>query len=253
MNISAVILTKNEGSKIALRISELKFCDEVVVIDDDSEDQTVKIAKDNKALVYKHSLNNDFSLQRNFGLDKAHGKWVLFVDCDEKVTQFLRKEILSKISDKNNTYMGFFIRRRDVFFGKKLKHGESGNMKLLRLARKDAGIWERCVHEDWRVEGKVGILKNMLFHYPHPTMNDFIDNINKFSSLHALANAKEGKRSNILKIIFFPFFKFIQNFILRLGIIDGPQGLIVAVMMSLHSYLSWSKLWLLQRKGFYPN
>ncbi|MBU0569669.1 hypothetical protein KKB40_02710, partial [Patescibacteria group bacterium] len=121
-------------------------------------------------------------------------------------------------------------------------------VKLLRLAKKDSGGWVRKVHEVWEMEGRVGELINPLIHYPHKTLKKFVHSMNKHSSLHATANLEEGKRSNLIKILFWPPLKFINNFIFKLGFLDGIHGFLVAMMMSFHSYLSWSKLWLTQRK-----
>lgn len=134
-------------------------------------------------------------------------------------------------------------------WGKELKHGETGNVKLLRLAKRDAGLWVRAIHEIWEIKGRVGELKNPLLHYPHQTLREFIADIDWMSTLHAEENKKEGKRSDLFKIIFYPKLKFIDSWILKLGFLDGTPGFIVAIMMSLHSFLAWSKLWLADKKN----
>lgn len=248
MNLTAVILTRNEESNIKECINCLDFCDEVVIIDDNSSDKTTDLAVKSGAKVYKRSLGNNFATQRNFGLRKAQGKWVLFIDADERVTEDLRNEIVQITNDPLVNYLGCYLKRVDYIWGKKLKHGETANIKLLRLARRNVGKWERRVHEVWGVEGKTRKLKNPLMHYPHPTLVDFIASANNMSSLHAKANLEEGKKSSLIKIIIWPTGKFISNFIFKIGFLDGVQGFIVALVMSFHSYLAWSKLWFLQRK-----
>jgi hypothetical protein len=136
-------------------------------------------------------------------------------------------------------------------FGRELKHGEYstsgafGNARIMRLAKKTAGRWVRPVHEVWKVKGKTGILKNPLNHYPHPTLMKFISNINYFSTIHARALKDEGKSSSLVKVIVWPPGKFVYNYFFRLGFLDGMQGFIAALMMSFHSFLSWSKLYFL--------
>jgi glycosyltransferase involved in cell wall biosynthesis len=247
MTISAVILAKNEEEIINECVKSVSFCNETIVIDDNSSDKTENRAILAGANVYKHSLNNDFSAQRNFGLEKATCEWVLFIDADEKVSQDLAKEIL-KVTTGDNKIKGYFIKRVDYVWGKELLHGETGKFKILRLARKDSGIWNRAVHEKWNVNGELGNLENPIKHYPHKTLRDFISHIELYSSIHARANYDEGKKSNIYKIIFFPIIKFVRNYILKLGFLDGTVGMVHALFMSLHSYLSWSKLWLLQKE-----
>lgn len=248
MNLSAIVLTKNEESNIEECIDCLGFCDEVIIIDDNSSDATTKLAEKLGAKVYKRTLGDNFAAQRNYGLKKAQGKWVLFIDADERVTKDLRNEIVQVTNDPLVNYLGFFLKRTDYMWDKKLKYGETANIKLLRLARRRAGKWKRRVHEVWEVGGRTRELKNPLIHYPHPTLASFIASVNTMSSLHAKANLEEDKKSSLLKIFVWPPGHFVYNFILRLGFLDGTQGLVVALVMSFHSYLAWSKLWFLQRK-----
>lgn len=246
--ISAVVLTKNEEKNIKDCLGSLKWCDEIVIIDDYSEDKTAEIAKSFGAKVYPKKLENDFAGQRNFGLEKAKGDWVFFVDADERVSDSLREEVIKLLNYKVTKYSGFYLKRRDFMWGRELKYGETGNIKLLRLAKRDAGKWRRAVHETWEVEGPTETLRNPLSHYPHQTLREFLAGVDWMSTLHAQENKKEGKGANLLKIIIFPKLKFFDNWILKLGFLDGTAGFVVALIMSLHSYLAWSKLWLLQRK-----
>lgn len=247
MNLSTVILSKNEEENIKECIESVSFCDEVILVDDNSIDKTRQIAKNLGAKIFIRSLDNDFAAQRNFGLEKARGSWVLFVDADERVPISLKEEILKKISDSPGV-MGYFVRRSDILFGRSLKYGETGNVRLLRLARRAGGKWRRKVHEFWDIIGRTQELFNPLLHYPHPSLREFLSEVNWMSSLHAEENKKEGKRSNLLKILIWPKIKFIDNYIIKLGFLDGDLGFIVALMMSIHSFLAWGKLWFLQKE-----
>ena len=242
--ISAVILTKNEEKVIDKCIKGVVWCDEIVIIDDYSSDNTlekIRKLKIGKVKIYKHYLNDDFARQRNYGLAKAKGDWILFVDADEVVRPLLAEEIGQKIEGSHMN--GFWIKREDYFLGKNLRFGETGKVKLVRLARKGAGKWERKVHEYWEVKGEIGELKNPICHNAHSDLRDFVDNINYFSSMHADALKKEGKRSNLVKIIVWPVGKFWVNYVLKLGFLDGMAGFIMAFLMSFHSFLAWSKQW----------
>src|SRR2546430_14337530 len=116
--ISAIILTKNEEKNIKACLEGLLWCDEVIIIDDYSEDKTVAIAKQKGAKVHLHDLNNNFSEQRNLGLEKAKGEWVLFVDADECVSSALAYEIMHQVLDQLAGYSAYYINRRDVLWGK---------------------------------------------------------------------------------------------------------------------------------------
>jgi len=247
MTLSVVILTKNEEGNIKDCLESVKFADEVLVINDNSTDKTTRVARKLGAKVYKRALNNDFSAQRNFGLAKAKGKWALFLDADERVSKDLAREIVQVINDPTLSYVGLYLKRQDFLWGKRLSHGEIGAVKLLRLARRASGKWRRRVHEVWDVAGKTYTLKNPLLHYPHPSLNEFLADINRMSSLHAQANHEEGKGSSLAKIIIWPSGKFMYNFVIKVGFLDGLPGLVVSLVMSFSSFLAWGKLWLLQK------
>ncbi len=245
--ISAVVLAGNEAKNLAACLASLDWCDEIIVIDDFSTDRTVAIARENGALVFQHHLKNDFAGQRNFGLQKARGDWILFIDADERVSSALAAEILnSQFSILN--YDGFNLKRRDFWGGHWLEHGETGRIELLRLARQGAGLWQRPVHEFWDIKGAVGELKNPLLHYPHQGLTDFLIHVNFYSDLHADTFYRQGVRPADIRIIVNPLGKFIVNWIFKLGFLDGTPGLIVALVMSFHSFLAWGKLYLKWQK-----
>lgn len=246
MKISAVILTKNEEKNIVECLKTLSWCDEIIVIDDSSIDKTVEIAQKFKAKVFIHALDNNFSKQRNFGLEKASNDWVFFIDADERASDSLISEILSlnDISDSLKNYNGFWIRRIDFLWQKKLQHGETGNIKLLRLARKDSGKWHGAVHETWNIKGTTGKLKNPINHYPHQTVTEFLKEINFYTTLKAQELHKKNVKCNWWDIILYPKAKFFLNYFLKLGFLDGLSGLVFAIMMSFHSFLTRGKLWL---------
>ncbi len=245
--ISAIILTKNEERNIKDCLEGLSWCDEKIVIDDESEDRTLEIAKKLGAKVFTRRLSN-FSGQRNFGLEKAKGDWVLFVDADERISQALWYEIMQYVNDPVENLSGFFLKRVDIMWGKKLKHGESGALKLMRLAKKGSGKWTGTVHEKWNIPGKTGILDNPLYHYPHSTVDQFLAEINKYTDLRAKELYEQGVKTNWFLILLYPKTKFFLNYVIRLGFLDGLAGLITALMMSFHSFLVRGKLWLLWEK-----
>lgn len=241
--ISAIVLIKNEEKNITACLASLLFCNEIIIIDDYSTDMTLSQVKElsTKIRIYKRHLDNNFAEQRNFGLTKARGDWILFVDADERIPQSLRDEIQQKIKD--GKYDAFYVQRRDFFLGKEMKYGETGNIKILRLGRRNYGKWRRKVHETWSVKGNIGELKNRILHYPHTTISEFINDINNYSTIHAEENKRERKKSGIDKIILYPIGKFFVNYFFKLGFLDGIPGFILATMMSFHSFLAWSKQW----------
>lgn len=246
--ISAVVLTHNEEKNIAKCIDSLRFCEEIIVIDDFSTDKTISLAKKLGAQVYERDKNDNFSAQRNFGLEKAKGEWVLFVDADEQVPLGLAHEIQSEIISIDSA-KGYYIKREDILWDKKLKYGEVGNMWLLRLARKDAGRWSGAVHEVWKIKGKTEKLKNPIVHYPHPVITEFLSDINYYTTLRAKELHSQGKKSSFIAIVLYPLAKFIANYIVKLGFLDGVSGIVNATLMSFHSFLVRGKLWQLWHKS----
>lgn len=176
----------------------------------------------------------DFAGARNRLLKSAKTDWVLFLDTDERLTPNLEKEI-ENLDPKD--FDGFYIKRKIKFLGK-----NAGEDKVLRLAKKDAGKWQRKIHETWNLKGKTGTLENYIVHDTGKDLHSYIEKINFYSTLHAQENQKEGKRSNLFKIIIYPKLKFIQNILLG-------RGLLFSMLQSFHSFLGWSKLWELQRKS----
>lgn len=247
--ISVVILTKNEEKHIGDCLDSVSWCDEKIVIDDHSDDKTVEIARKKGAKVFTHSLHNDFSEQRNFGLEKAQEEWVLFIDADERVSSALWYEVMQHISESIDDYAGFYLKRQDTMWNKVLKHGETGNVKLLRLAKKGVGKWEGDVHEQWKVNGKMLVLQNPLDHFPHSTVADFLQEINFYTDLRAEELFRKKTKSNWMAILAYPKAKFFLNYFIRRGFLDGLPGLVVAILMSLHSFLVRAKLWLMWQKN----
>lgn len=249
-DLSVVILTHNDEKNILDCLESVKNAGEIVIVDDDSKDRTLEVIKSLKygdVKIYERRLDNDFSAQRNFGLSKVKNEWVLFLDADERITGDLWSEINLKTNSSQAS--GFYIKRVDYMWGKKLQYGETGNIKLLRLAKKDNGEWKGRVHEVWDIKGKVEGLENALNHYPHQNLSEFLSEISFYSTLRAQELKDKGIKVGVLQIIFYSKAKFFVNYFVKLGFLDGTPGLIVSIIMSFHSFLTRSKLWLLNQKS----
>lgn len=242
--ISVCLLTHNDSKTLENCLQSVSWTDELIVVDDHSTDSSVALVKKLRpnAQVFSRELKGNFAAQRNFALGKASNEWVLFVDPDEEVSPKLKNEIETAITKQKTN--GYFIKRRDHFFGKWLRFGETGQIKLLRLARKEKGEWYRQVHEYWKVSGRIMELKNPLLHYPQHSLPVFIKDLNFYSSI----DAKHMKEEDNIKFSYFrvaanPTGKFLQNYFWRLGILDGMAGLVMAYMMSFYSLVVRVKLY----------
>jgi glycosyltransferase involved in cell wall biosynthesis len=248
MKLSAVVLAKNEQQQLADCLASLQMCDEIIVVDDHSTDRTREIALKHGATVIVYQGPDDFAKKRTFGETHAEHEWVLFVDADERVSDALAQEIrnaLHKDSDCN----GYYLLRSDNVFGKVQRFGESAQYPLLRLGRRNSGKWIGRVHESWKISGKTAYLRAPLLHYPHQTVAEFLSEINHYSTLRAEELFNQKSTVSAVHIMVFTTGKFLQNYILKLGVLDGIGGLVSALMMSYYSFLVRAKLWQLYQRN----
>lgn len=237
--LTVIVLAKNEEESIKNCLECVKFADEILLIDDNSSDKTVEIAKKFKAKVIHKKLKS-FSEQRNLALEKSSNKWVLFLDADESVGEDFQREIEEKITSEKHD--GYYIKRKDFFMGKEMKFGDLHNNWLLRLGRKDKGMWEGDVHEIWVIKGNISKLENSIIHNPHKEIKSFIAKLNNYSSIRAKELFNKRRQSSVISIILYPVGKFIKLYILKLGFRDGTHGFVHSVFMSFYSFLVRAKL-----------
>ena len=216
MGLSVIVLTNKKPVEIKRTLDSASFADEVILIPDRKVPLT------------------DFSTARNSGLSKARNDWVLFVDDDEVVSQELATEIKAAITPPS-LFSGFYIRRLDKYHGQVLHHGETGNTKIIRLGKKSAGRFFRPVHEVWKINGLVGALKNALIHERGELVAPFMDRMIRYSPLDAGQLTRENKPFTYWRLILNPKAKFILNYFLKFGFLDGYLGLFQAYLMSVQS------------------
>jgi glycosyltransferase involved in cell wall biosynthesis len=244
--LTAIILAKNEEKIIAKAVESLLFCGEVLVIDDESTDETAKRAISAGAKVMSHSKKREFAGQRNWAMEQAESEWILFIDADEQVTDELKKEILLYTSMLDRPkIVAYALPRRDFFWDTELKFGETYKARtsgIVRLVKKDGGVWAGAVHERFVPTGSIEKLDGYIDHYSHETLSSFIQDINVYSSIRAEELAKEGKKFSLFELVFFPFFKFIYTYFILRGFLDGAAGFVYSFVMSFHSFLVRAKL-----------
>jgi glycosyltransferase involved in cell wall biosynthesis len=244
--VSACVIARNEAEELADCLSALTWADEIVVVDDESTDQTVEIAERFTKRVLVRPKRDDFAAQRNFALDAAVGDWVLFIDADERVSGALRDEILAAV--RTPGVDGYFVRRQDINFGHVFRHGQSMRTPLLRLARRHAGRFHGRVHETWRVRGPTRVLHAPLLHHSHADISAFLRKVDYQSSLAATRLAEEGRGRHAWELVVHPVGNFLRNYVVHQGFRDGMPGLIYALLMALHPFLARAKRWERQRR-----
>ncbi len=250
--LTCVILAKNEEKTIEKAIKSVKFADEILVVDDDSTDKTAVTAVKAGATILTHTLSNNFAAQRNYALEKAAGEWVLFLDADEEITPELKKNIVQIVKKEKSEFAAYYLKRRDKLWGRELKHGELAsayNKGIIRLVKKSSGTWVGTVHEEFRPTGQTGQLTGFINHTPHQSFKDFLEDVNNYSTIRAQELYDIHKKTNVLQIMFYPIIKFKYTYFLKMGFLDGPEGFSYSFMMSFHSFLVRSKLYMLWQKS----
>lgn len=246
--ISVNIICKNEEKNIEDCLKSVLWADEIIVVDGESEDKTVEIARKYSKNVYVNKWEG-FAKQRQFALDKSLKEWVLVLDADERCSNELREEIHSIINTNDIKYNGFKLPRKSFFLSKWIKHGGWYPGYQKRFFRKEqTKISDRLVHEGYEIEGEVGVLKGDILHYTVQSISDYMSRVNKYSTLQA----EEKKDRRIVKfsdLLFRPITTFFVQFIIRGGFKDGVHGLMVATFSVITNMLTYMKIWESQNKN----
>lgn len=245
MNVSAVIIARNEERDISDCIKSLKFAREIIVIDNGSKDQTARIAESMGAKVIVQK-GLDFSYLRNLGREKAHHEWLLYIDADERVTEELAREIKKAISVKSS-YKAYFLIRSNYYLGQIWPKKE----KMIRLMRKDDLIgWQGSLHESPQIAGEAGLLNSFLLHYTHDNLSDMVNKTNEWSDLEAQLRYKNNHpRMTALRFIRVMVLAFYHSYIRDRGWQAGTKGLIESVYQSFSIFITYAKLWEKQNKA----
>lgn len=237
--IGALILTYNEEQRIRDCLESVSWVDEIVIVDSYSTDRTVEICQQYTSKIFSRSFD-DFSAQRNFGLEKINTDWVLVIDADERVTPELRAEILKEISSPRHD--AFFIPRKNYFLGKWIKYCGWYPDYTLRLFKKTDKRYTKRVHETIDYEN-TGKFKNNLIHLTYKDLSHYMHKMEKYATLWAEEKYASGKKVTLLKIIFRSIFEFIKLYFLKLGILSGSPGFVLSVVSTYYTFFKYIKLW----------
>ena len=244
-NISAVVLTHNSVKFVGKALKSLKWCDEIVVIDDVSDDGIERVAKKYKAKFYRRKMDGDFATQRNFAYTKVKNDWILFVDADEAVTKGLKNEIEQKFSQGVGEISAFGMRRNDYFLDHLLKYGPAGQAYFWRLVNKKSCRWVGKIFEIPQVDGWQICLESRLDHYRHEGAAELVIKANYYSDLEAKMLFKNKVKPRPKQIIWDPIVRFCHYYFWQKAFLDGIPGLIFVVLGSvLVKQLTEIKLWI---------
>ena len=277
MQISVVIITYNEEANLGRTLASVAPLvrdgqGEIIVVDSGSTDRTVEIARQHGAKVFVEPWKG-YAAQKNSAMEKASGEWILSLDGDEEVEPVLlaematslqgpsehrewcltgklqnpeQEQIRRKLSDVPSAY---YCRRKNYFLGRWIKHGGFWPDTKLRLFRRGTAQFEnRAVHEDVQTNGRIGkIREGALIHHSYPTLTDYIEHMNRYSSLGA---EMAGPRTfSLINIVLRPLVTFIYNYLFRLGFLDGREGLLLHLYHAVYVSWKYAKAWELKKRS----
>lgn len=248
--ISAIIITKNEENTIGKCIDSVQgIADEIIVVDSYSTDKTREIAEERKVRFLEHPFKS-YAQQKNWAADQARFPYILSIDADEIVDETLRTELL-KIK-AGTEYDAYAFNRLNNYCGKWLKHGGWYPDTKIRLWKSVKGRWVGDhVHETLRMDQGTSLkhLKGNLLHYSLNSIFQHQEKVNHFSELGAREAYEKGKRSGCLRILVIPAVRFIRDYFIKLGFLDGYYGFIACKISAHAKFLKYVKLRELQRNG----
>lgn len=247
VDLTAVIIARNEENKIADAVESVSWADEVIVVDSGSVDKTPDIAKMLGAAVIKTSGKN-YSDWRNDGLKNAQGRWILYIDADERVTPLLRKEILETLGKELSQSTAFAIPRRNFIFGKEMKYGGLWPDYQKRLFRKEnISGWSGELHEEPEIKGPIGHLKEPLIHLKHDNIEDMVVKTNRWSETEAKLLYRGGHpKMSWWRFLRIMTTEFYLRFLTQRGFLDGTEGVIYSLYQVWSKFVTYSKLWEMQ-------
>ncbi|HZZ98711.1 MAG TPA: glycosyltransferase family 2 protein [Candidatus Saccharimonadia bacterium] len=245
--ISAIIIAQNEEQMIANCIETLRWCDEVIVVDDQSRDNTALAAEHAGAKVFT-TRQSGFTWLRNLGKKHATGEWVLYIDADERVTPKLRDRILEAMGKPG--FSAYSLKRNDIHYGRWMEFGDWGNDRVVRLFKKDQlKTWAGEVHEHAEVNGHTGEIDEPLVHLTHRNMLDGLKKSMTWTDIEAQLLFQAGHRKiGPLTLVKVTLQEFLRRAILKRGFKDGAEGWIESMVQAMNRFLVYERLWELQRK-----
>jgi glycosyltransferase involved in cell wall biosynthesis len=239
--VTAVIAAHDEAAQIEACIASVEWASEVIVVENDSIDDTVDRARGAGATVISPKFTT-IGGSRNHGIERAKTPWILVVDADERCTPELAAEI-RQVVEKPANHSAFRIPRRNFFLGKEIRHGGWGSDRPIRLFRKELRYDASLVHEHVNVTGETGELRKSLLHYTYTSLDQYFEKFNRYSRWWAEQNYARGRRGSAAAVVFKPPARFIGMYVLKGGFLDGAHGLVLACLAAASVMAKYARLW----------
>jgi glycosyltransferase involved in cell wall biosynthesis len=240
--LSVCIVTANEEERLRACLESVAWADEIVVVDAESTDKTVLVAREFTDRVVVRPWPG-FAAQKNHALDQATRDWILALDADELVTSELREEI-EAVLRADGPADGYFVPRRNIFWGRWVRHGRLYPDWQLRLFRRGRGRFaEQAVHESVVVDGRVGRLRSPLVHASYRDLSDCLARFDRYSTLAAAEWVGSGRGASAVDLLLRPLARFFSMYVAAGGFLDGWRGFVLAVLYAHYVFLRSAKVW----------
>ena len=249
--LSVAIVTQDEEINLERTLDTIKWADEIVIVDSGSSDHTEEVARRFNARFYDEEWNG-FPAQKNSAIEKCTCDWVLSLNADEAVSDSLAKEVWQVLHDES-ALDGYAVPRRNLFLGRLMRFGGFSRSPKLRIFRRGSAEFEPSrSHERLHFVGKAGLLKGYLVHYGYLSLYAYIEHMDSYNAPGAVPAADSSKPNlDILSFIgnalLNPLATFLYNYFLRLGFLDGREGLLFHMYHSVYMSWSYTKAWEISR------
>jgi glycosyltransferase involved in cell wall biosynthesis len=250
VKISATIIVHNEEDNIAAVCETVSFADEIVIVDSDSTDRTVEIARRYTDKIFNREFRG-YRDKHQFADAQTGGDWILWIDADERVTPELRASITAlRERDPATLPDGYRIARRTFYLNRWIRHAGWYPDYQMRLYRKAASYWDGVApHETARARGRVEILPGEFLHYTKRDLSDYLAVMDRYTTLAAEYLHKQGRRVRGIELPIVTLASFISTYLFKQGFRDGVPGLILSMSTAYSVFLKYAKVWELEHAG----
>jgi glycosyltransferase involved in cell wall biosynthesis len=246
--LTVTVITHNEAANLAAALDSVSWADEIVVIDSQSTDETVAIARRLATRVEVRDWPG-YGAQKNHAASLAANDWILSIDADERVTPALAQEV-RELLNGTPEHAGYRVPRVAFYLGRWIRSTDWYPDYQLRLYDRRRGQWnQRRVHESVDLNGPAGQLRHGLQHYPYRSISHHLATIDRYTTLSAEDSHDAGRRANAAEILVHTELAFARNYVLKAGFMDGAAGLIVSTLNAYYVFLKLAKLWELGHAG----
>jgi glycosyltransferase involved in cell wall biosynthesis len=247
--VSVVIAARNEAANIEACVASMRWAREVIVVENDSTDDTVELARRAGATVFSHPFTT-IGAQRNAAIERAASDWILIVDADERGSPALADEIRMLVAG-SPSHSAYRVPRRNFFLGREIRHGGWESDRPVRLVRSSLRYNASRVHEHVDVASEVGELNEALEHRTYSSLDDYFEKLSRYSRWWAEDRYERGQRAGALSVVFRPPARFVRMYMLRSGWMDGAAGAVLSALAAASVMAKYARLWALGAKKEY--